>query len=205
MAYPPKQFSSQDLDPAMEIARAVRFATICPHDGAACPVIFAPLISEGDGAVFVGHLVRTNPLNDLLADGPIGARLVFQAADRYVSPSIYKEKPVSGKVVPTWNYVAAQFNGRLEKTSDAELMDILARQVEVFEREAGSDWRLSDAPGDFVEKLAGSVFGIRYTAESWTMHKKLSQNRPDDRDAIADWLSRDIPAARRISHWLKAP
>lgn len=205
MAYPPQLFSNHDLDDALAVARAVKFAAIHLHDGAACPVIFAPLIQDGDEPVLIGHLVRVNPLNPLLERGAIGARLVFQAADGYVSPSVYREKAISGKAVPTWNYVAVQFDGTLERTPDAALMDILERQVAVFEASAGSDWQLSDAPADFVEKLAASVFGIRYRAESWTVHKKLSQNRADERPAVTDWLSSTAPAHRLISHWMKAP
>ena len=114
--YPPEPFYSEELEKAVVVAERVKFASIHPVDGTLCAPVFAPFISVRcvARAVFQGHLVRSHPLRELLMDGPLNCRLVFQAADGYVSPSVYEETPRSGKVVPTWNYVAAQFLGSLE-------------------------------------------------------------------------------------------
>lgn len=37
--------------------------------------------------------------------------MLFNAADAYISPTCYKAKEETHNVVPTWNYVAAQFKG----------------------------------------------------------------------------------------------
>lgn len=214
MGYPPAQFHNSHWAEARDIVRSVTLASIFATDAAHCPVVFAPFIIDestdetAPGAVFLAHLVRNNPLLDLLGDGAVPARLVFQAADHYITPSVYGEKPTSGRVVPTWNYVAAQFAGRLEKTPDAEVTAILERQVDMFETAHGSAWRLSDAPADYVARLAGAVFGVRFIAEHCTVHKKLSQNRADDLPAIRQWLAQmeqdpDRPAGRRrLSRWM---
>ena len=181
--YPPEPFSSEDLDRAVVVAEQVKFASIHPIDGTLCDPVFAPFISVGSTteAVFQGHLVRSNPLRELLVDGPLNCRLVFQAADGYVSPSVYEETPRSGKVVPTWNYVAAQFLGTLEKVPDDQLLLLLENQVNEFERCQSSDWRLSDAPPDYIDQMSRAVFGIKFEPKRWRTHYKLSQNRSTDR------------------------
>ena len=106
--YPPELFSSEELQDAVEVAELVKFASIHPVDGTLCDPVFAPFVcaNRNESAIFCGHLVRSNPLLEILSGGPLASRLVFQAADGYISPSVYAEKLRSAKVVPTWNYVA---------------------------------------------------------------------------------------------------
>lgn len=204
--YPPRHFTSEALDEALSIAAEVRFATIVPLRGELCEAIFAPLITvrDGEGPAMLGHLLRTNPLRGLIADGPLPVRIVFHAADGYVSPSVYAEKAISGKVVPTWNYVAAQFEGLLETVAEEELMGLLERQVFEFESAVGSDWRLHDAPSEYLEMMARAIFGIRFTPRSWRVHKKLSQNRPQEMAVIRDWLAAQQGGQRSIAAWLES-
>ena len=146
--YPPESFSSEDLEQAVVVAERVKFASIHPVDGMLCDPVFAPFVrvQRAAQAIFEGHLVRSNPLFEALLDGPLNCRLVFQAADGYVSPTVYEEKLRSGKVVPTWNYVAAQFLGTLEKVPDDHLLSLLESQVDEFERCQGSDCLLYTSP-----------------------------------------------------------
>lgn len=206
MTYPPASFASRDLGEAVEIAGAIRFASIFPLRGEVCEVVFAPFTAVGETAApcFLGHLLRSNPLHALTADGPLDIRLVFHAADGYVSPSVYAEKPRTGRVVPTWNYVAVQFEGLLEAVPDDALMALLERQVADFERAAGSDWRLHDAPADYLEQMARAIFGVRFTPRQWHLHKKLSQNRPQAAQAIHDWFAAHHGERRSIADWMVA-
>lgn len=203
--YPPKAFSSEDLEEAVEIAACVQFASIAVLVSDPPEVVFAPFVVDrapGGAVTFFAHLVRTNPLFNLLSEAPREARLVFQAADGYLSPSVYEQKRISGRVVPTWNYVACQFRGRLEKVDDAQLPAVLARQVEDFEHAAGSAWRLEDAPEDFVDALAKAVFPLRFRPTRWRVHKKLSQNRHEDLPSIREWF-RDLSQPHKsIAHWI---
>ena len=133
--YPPELFSDDNPERAFDVAEKVKFACIQPEDGTLCDAVFAPfvVVQRSGKALMEGHLVKTNPLYDLLMLGSLQCRLVFQAADGYVSPSIYEEKQNSGKVVPTWNYVAAQFLGTLNVVPDHELLALLENQVDQFE------------------------------------------------------------------------
>ncbi len=202
--YPPELFSSEELQEAIEMAEQVKFASIHPLDGTLCDPVFAPFVctNRNNSAIFSGHLVRSNPLLEMLSHGPLACRLVFQAADGYISPSVYAEKPKSGKVVPTWNYVACQFQGTLEKVPDPGLLNLLAHQVSVFEQAQGSEWKLEDAPADYLEQMASAVFGIRFSPERCRMHKKISQNRPSDRRAVIAWTKTLHTPFKSLVHWM---
>ena len=205
--YPPEPFSSENLEQAVVVAEQVKFASIHPVDGTLCDPVFAPFVSVGNTtqAAFQGHLVRSNPLLELLLNGPLNCRLVFQAADGYVSPSIYAEKQKSGKVVPTWNYVAAQFFGTLNIVPDQELLALLENQVDQFEHSQESDWRLSDAPSDYIEQLSQAVFGICFEPTRARTHHKLSQNRPTDKTAVIAWTQTLDTPYKTLAYWMSNP
>ena len=202
--YPPELFSSEDLEQAVVVAERVKFASIHPVAGTLCDPVFAPFVSVGNTtqAVFPGHVVRASRLFEPLMEGPLNCRLVFQAADGYVSPSVYEETPRSGKVVPTWNYVAAQFLGTLEKLPDDHLLPLLENQVDEFERCQGSDWKLSDAPPDYIDQMSRAVFGIQFEPKRWRTHHKLSQNRPTDRQAVIAWTNALDTPFKTLAYWM---
>ncbi len=203
--YPPELFSNHDLSQALHIAAQVKFATICFAETPDQDVVFAPFVLGGhpDAPVFFGHLARANPLNEILSRGDKNARLIFQAADAYVSPAVYSEKARSGKVVPTWNYVASQFAGALGCVPNEQLMDILCQQVDDFERAVDSNWKLDDAPADFLDHMANGIFGIKFVPRTWTVHKKLSQNRQEDRLIVLSWLEKRDTPKTSLSTWMK--
>jgi len=205
--YPPPAFASDRLADALRVAELVRFAVICLVRGDLADLVLAPFIVAGppDTPELHAHLARANPLRPLLEAGPLRCRLLFQAADGYVSPSVYAEKRRTGRVVPTWNYVAAQFEGELARVPDAELPALLAAQVSAFEADAGSDWHLTDAPPDYAARMARGVFGLRFTPERCTTHRKLSQNKPDEVAAVRAWLAQRAEPARSLAFWMEPP
>ena len=202
--YPPELFSDDDPDCAFDVAEKVKFACIQPEDGTICDAVFAPfvIVHRSGKALLEGHLVKTNPLYELLMQGSLQCRLVFQAADGYVSPSIYAATQDSGKVVPTWNYVAEQFSGTLNIGPDQELLALLENQVNQFEHSQASDWRLSDAPPDYIEQLSQAVFGICFEPGRARTHHKLSQNRPSDKTAVIAWTPTLAPPYKSLAYWM---
>ena len=205
--YPPELFSDDDPEGAFYVAEKVKFACIQPEDGTLCDAVFAPfvIVQRSGKDLLEGHLVKTNPLYELLMQGSLQCRLVFQAADGYVSPSIYAEKQKSGKVVPTWNYVAAQFFGTLNIVPQQELLALLENQVDQFEHSQGSDWRLSDAPSDYIEQLAQAIFGICFEPGRARTHHKLSQNRPSDKTAVIAWTQTLNTPYKSLAYWMNPP
>ena len=205
--YPPELFSDDNPERAFDVAEKVKFACIQPEDGTLCDAVFAPLVivRRAGKVLLEGHLVKTNPLYELLMQGSLRCRLVFQAADGYVSPSIYAEKRKSGEVVPTWNYVAAQFLGTLKKVPAQDLIALLEHQVDQFEHSQGSDWRLSDAPSDYIEQLSKAVFGVCFEPARARTHHKLSQNRPTDKMAVVAWTQNLDTPYKTLAYWMSNP
>lgn len=74
-----------------------------------------PLIldeAEGPYGTLYGHLAKANYQWRLPPRGE--ALALFSGPDAYVTPSWYETKETTGKVVPTWVYVAVHAYGSLE-------------------------------------------------------------------------------------------
>jgi transcriptional regulator len=68
----------------------------------------------------LGHLHLQSPFKALLDKSPVKCRVIFNCADCYISPTVYKKKELTGEVVPTWNYVAAQLKGEMKLVNDKQ-------------------------------------------------------------------------------------
>src|SRR4029078_3425660 len=89
------------------------------------PMLFDP--DDGSNGYLRGHLARGNPqwreIEASIAPGGDGAGealAIFDGPDAYVSPSWYEEKRLTGKVVPTWNYVTVQAHGTISTIHDPD-------------------------------------------------------------------------------------
>lgn len=97
-------------------------------------VTVLPLLVEGDGDTVVlrGHLARANPHAGVADGTPTVATVV--GAQGYVSPSWYPSKAEHGRVVPTWDYVAAVATGTIRTIDDpAWLVDLVTRLTDRHE------------------------------------------------------------------------
>lgn len=206
MAYPPPLFHDDSPDAALALAAVVRFATVAYVQDGEPAAMLAPFsigtVPGRDGQkMLFGHIVKSNPLFGLLSEGPAQVRLVFNAADGYVTPSVYAEKPISGKVVPTWNYVAAQIGGTMRLVDDSEMADRLRLQIDDYEAMAGSDWKFDDAPEDYLAMMMRQIAAVEVEPTDFRLHRKLSQNKGAERDAVRAWFERPDPRPGRIADW----
>ena len=124
--------------------------------------------------VLRAHVARANPLCQHAGE----AMVVFQGASAYVSPSLYEEKPVSGKVVPTWNYAVVHAHGTLRAIDDpAWVLGLLERLTATHETGRAASWSVHDAPRDFIDQLLQAIVGIEMPVTRMEGKWKLSQNR----------------------------
>ena len=123
--------------------------------------------------------------------------MVFQGPHAYISPSLYEEKPVSGKVVPTWNYAVVHAHGVLRAVDDpAWLLALLERLTARHEGERERPWAVADAPAGYIETLRKAIVGIEIVLTRLDGKWKLSQNRPvADQRAVAA----EVPA---LAPWM---
>ena len=171
--------------------------------------------SETELGVLRGHLARQNPhsktMIDSLSKSPASANNVLEqdvmvlftaTPNHYVTPKFYTEtKPDTGKVVPTWNYAAAQVYGKAKIYYDATAQgtgDFLGRQVSDLTNHiettvmdyTGVDgrpgqWKVTDAPERYIDILKKNIIGIEITVSSLEGKFKMSQEMSKgDRDGV---------------------
>jgi len=155
----------------------------------ATPMPFFLDESEGDRGVLYGHLAKANPHWRL---PPIGEALaIFTGPDAYVTPSWYATKQETGKVVPTWNYLAVHAYGPVEFFHEPErLLEVVTRLTNKHEGSRAGPWAVSDAPADFIASQLRGIVGVRIPVSRFEGKRKMSQNRPElDRVGVAAGLA----------------
>lgn len=164
-------------------------------------VTVLPLLVEedGDAVVLRGHLARANP-HATVADGTATVATVV-GAQGYVSPSWYPSKAEHGRVVPTWDYVAAVATGAIRTIDDpAWLVALVTRLTDRHEARRPQPWAVTDTPEGFVARQARAIVGIEVVVERLEATAKLSQNRPGpDQAGVVAGLRADGPASDRLA------
>ena len=209
--YPSLIFSEKSLDVALEVGSLTKFSTIVTLAGDTILPIHVPLTllpredwEDRDKPEFVGHAMRNNPLYELLREGNQPATVIFQPADGYISPGVYAEKKISGKVVPTWNYVATHLHGMLRlEVGEGALKRILETQIADYEGAVGGDWTFDDAPRHYTDRMIKAIAGFSFTASDWLTNRKLSQNKEAERQTVTEWLDATAPPAASIAYWMR--
>jgi transcriptional regulator len=187
--YSPSHFAETRTDTLHALIEAHPLGTLVMHtaDGLVADhvpfEIGAPSAAAPYGTLRA-HVARANPL---WRQAGAGALVVFQGPSAYVSPSLYQEKPASGKVVPTWNYAVVQAHGVLRAIEDpAWLLALLERLTARHEAPRAAPWAVADAPPEYIDSLLKAIVGIEIPLDRLDGKWKLSQNRPPaDRAAVA--------------------
>jgi transcriptional regulator len=201
--YTPPAFRDENRDSLLATIRAARLATFVTATAEGPLATPLPLFidaSEGEHGVLYGHLAKANPQWRVPAIG--NGLAIFAGPDAYVTPSWYALKQETGKVVPTWNYVAVQASGPVEFFDDpARLLDVVTRLTNLHEGERTAPWAVSDAPPEFIQSHLRGIVGLRMPIASLEGKRKLSQNRsPADRAGVAAGLAEsERPMDRHVA------
>jgi transcriptional regulator len=177
--YTPPVFRDDDVESIRATMRAARLAHLVTATSTGLVASPLPLFldeSEGRYGVLYGHVAKANPH---WRSEPIGEGLaIFMGPEAYVSPSWYATKQETGKVVPTWNYVAVQAQGPVEFFHDADrLLDVVTRLTNIHKGQRSTPWAVDDAPADFVASQLRGIVGVRMVITQLTGKRKMSQNR----------------------------
>lgn len=142
-----------------------------------------------------GHVARANPiLSDLTQAQDV--LMIFQGPDAYVSPAWYEEKALTGKVVPTWNYLAVHAYGTASIHDDAPwLRQHLGRLTGEHESSFPAPWQLGDAPDEYITRMLRGIVGIEFAISRVVGKWKLSQNKSaaDQQAIVAGLEARELP------------
>ena len=174
------------------------------------PMLFDP--DDGPHGMLRGHLARGNPhwrqieaSIEAGGDGAGEALAIFDGPDAYVSPAFYEEKRLTGKVVPTWNYVTVQAHGTITTIHDVDwLIPHVGRLVARHEAGRPFPWALADAPEDYVRTQARAIVGLELRITRLEAKAKLSQNRSaPDIEGTIEGLSAGTPRERAVAEAMR--
>lgn len=180
--YIPSTFAERDLPTLHAFVEANPLAALVTSSAA--DGLFAthlPLVLDraaGELGTLVGHLARANPHARFASAGSIPCLAIFAGPQAYITPEWYLTKQQTGRVVPTWNYVAVHASGALRLREDPvflrEHLEALTRRHEADRTPA---WQVSDAPADYIEQQMKAIVGIEITIDRLEGKWKMSQNR----------------------------
>jgi transcriptional regulator len=194
--YIPEPFKEKRIDVLHDAIRRAGLATLVSTTADGLIASHIPLLLDPEPApcgTLLGHLARPNPQ----AHGAIGQALaIFLGPDSYVTPSWYPSKQQTGKVVPTWNYVAIHAYGALEFIDDPDhTRNHITELTHRFEQGRPIPWAPRDAPEDFIASMVKRIIGFRLTITRLEGKWKMSQNRPlEDRVGTANGLEEESKA-----------
>lgn len=132
--------------------------------------------SRGPFGCLRAHVARANPIwRELIAGQE--SLVIFQGPQSYITPNWYPTHSSSGQVVPTWNYVLVHARGIAQVHQDpAWILQAISDLSEQQEAGQASPWKVSEAPADYIERLAHAVVGIEIPLDSLIGKYKLSQD-----------------------------
>ncbi|MGA9868725.1 MAG: FMN-binding negative transcriptional regulator [Acetobacteraceae bacterium] len=177
----PPAFNEERTDILHAAIREAGLATLVTLTDEGLIASHVPLLLDPTPAPYgtlIGHLASPNPqAKHSVAD--VQALAIFQGPDAYVTPSWYATKRETGKVVPTWNYVAIHAYGSIRFFDDsARLLEIVTRLTERHESSRAQPWGVADAPADFVATMLRGIIGFEIPIARLQGKWKMSQNRP---------------------------
>jgi transcriptional regulator len=207
--YVPAHFAEDRIPVLHEAIRASGLATLVTMTSDGLIASHVPLMLSPEPAPYgtlIGHLARPNPqAKDVIGE----ALAIFLGPDSYITPSYYETKRETGKVVPTWNYIAIHAYGNLRFVNDrSELHDIVTRLTNLHESKRDKPWAVTDAPDDFIEGMLKGIVGFELTITRLQGKWKMSQNRPvADQSGVVDGLQEDgrPDLAHEVARFARAP
>ncbi|HEX2841271.1 FMN-binding negative transcriptional regulator [Hyphomicrobium sp.] len=207
--YIPPAFRDDDITNIIATVKAARLASLVTATAEGLIATPLPMFlaeQEGEFGTLYAHVARAN---SQWKNPPVGEGMaIFMGPDAYITPSWYATKQETGKVVPTWNYIAIHAYGNVEFfDDDSRLLDVITRLTNVHERERANPWAVDDAPADFIKSQLKGIVGLRMPISRFDSKRKMSQNRSAaDRAGVIEGLAasenaNDRAAAKFVPEW----
>lgn len=174
--HPNPAFRDTDSAEILAFARGRGFGVLTAAGPDGPLASHVPFVLSEDGARVGFHLVRSNPLVRVLADGA-PALLAVGGPDAYISPDWYE---IGHDQVPTWNYLAAHLRGTARILPAQALRDHLRAASAEFERRLApkKPWTIDKMEPEQLARMERMIvpaeLEITEVAGTW----KLNQNKP---------------------------
>ena len=176
--HPNPSFRKETDERSIEFARRRAFGSLAVNADPAPLISHVPFLLNENASEIELHLVRSNPIVQMLKNGSIKAVIAATGGDAYISPDWYEVLDQ----VPTWNYIAVNIRGELELLPQEELHDVLQRQSAEMEKRLlpKSLWTSDKMDQQVYERMQRQIVPAKMTVEEIESTWKLSQNKPDE-------------------------
>lgn len=178
--YVPARFEMQQTTALHALARAHPLATVITSSADGVNANHVPLLlsTESGSTVLRGHIAVDNAMWRDAESNP-SALAIFHGPQTYISPSWHPTKTTDGKVVPTWNYAVVHAYGQMRIVRDpAWLRAQLDALTQFFEESVRADWRIGDAPPDYIDKLFERIVGVEIAVDKLVGKWKTTVMQP---------------------------
>ncbi|MEE4155594.1 MAG: FMN-binding negative transcriptional regulator [Erythrobacter sp.] len=195
--HPNPAYHSDDRALCESLIEAVGFGMVFAATPDGPRVAHTPLLLGEEGTVRF-HLARGNALTRHLAGAT--ALIVVNGPDHYVSPRWYDNRDT----VPTWDYLALELEGYIERMSDEGLETFLHAAIGKHEARLGGEaWRAGETSRETWAGLLRGIVGFTMRIEAWRPTVKLSQKKtPAERARIAQGL--EAAGAPALAHFIRS-
>jgi transcriptional regulator len=201
--YVPAQFKEERVPVLHEAIERIGFGTLVTLGADGMTASHVPMLIAAAPAPFgmlLGHLARANP-QWRTARPEMEALAIFAGPHTYITPSWYETKRQTGKVVPTWNYVAIHAYGHLRFIDDPERARAnVTGLTKRHEANRAAPWAVTDAPPDFIAAMLKAIVAFELTITRLEGKWKMSQNRPEaDRLGVIEGFREQGEAGEQLA------
>jgi len=175
--YVPRHFEENDPKVLRDAIRAIGPGHLITMGPSAPMATFMPFVISDDAMTLTGHLAKGNEQWKLTTSSS-SALVCWVGPHAYISPSYYATKAETGRVVPTWDYIAIQARGMVTFHDDSAWLRAQVNALtDTHEATRPEPWALADAPSDYVEAQLRGIVGVSIHITSLQGSWKLSQNK----------------------------
>jgi transcriptional regulator len=191
--YNPSSFAERDVPTLHAFIEAHPLAALVKNSADGLLATHLPLVLDraaGPMGTLAGHVARANPHARCITGDPVEAMVIFTGPDAYITPEWYATKRETGRVVPTWNYVAVQAYGTVRAQDPTRLREHLDALTRRHEAGRPQPWQVSDAPADYIDQQMKAIVGVELRIDRIEGKWKMSQNRSaTDVDGVIQGLA----------------
>jgi len=180
--YVPGHFKQDDVAVLHDTIRRIGVGTLVTLGSDGLEASHIPMLIDpapGPYGTLRGHVARANPQWKRV-DAKVPALVTFLGPNAYVTPNWFPSKRETGKVVPTWNYLAIHATGPVRFFEDREpLRDIVTSLTTTHEGRREMPWAVTDAPADYIDAMLKAIIGFELPIARLEGKWKLSQNKSE--------------------------
>lgn len=209
--YQPSYHAPPGREAMLDLVAGTTLATMVTVVDGAAVIDHLPFVLDhqrGPLGTLEAHVARANPVwRHLQAGAPV--TVVFQGPAHYLSPAWYPTKQDSGRVVPTWNYLAVHARGTVSLVEDADrLLPMLERLIATNETplHGAGHWKAADAPDAYLRPMLKAIVGFEIAITDLQGRWKLAQDETlqDRHGAVAGLRALGEPQAQAMSDLIQS-